>query len=994
MGFLLLLAFPVLAGTSFDKLRVGVWVPQPGNSTERALTRTLRDFGIPYKAACRMAELADCPCVVASGPLQEALLDKDDVRALYEYAQEGGRVFLSGEIGKSLFALAGVLWVEPSRRRYNMTLNPNARDPILRYVDRPEERTLRFGNPKLYTEVAFTFAAGEPRGEVLGEFDNNGAAFLRNDYGLGTVYYLGINWDAAILGPQVGQTFEAPVCWINGFEPTTDMFMLFLKAFQEAYVSPALSVPFSPAPYRTTLLLSHDVDTRESFPNSVAFARLEQRYGFTSTFFFTTKFFSDSIDTAYFNPKTIASIRQVHDMGFPIGSHSVSHFKDFYESPIGPELASDADYRPWEGVTLWGESRVSRNLLNALGFGVRSFRSGYLAYNPHLDSILELCGYSINSSVSANAIMCNFPFRGLRSRNLGAGESRVLDIPMTFDGDAPHDPLLPSNMDDRITRWTRVISANADNGAINTFMIHPTNTGYKLAAVEKLLLAVRKRDIWVGDLDTYATFYEKRADIRVRDAALSYRTLRLWLNVPSDSIPAGYSLSVLPSPGLRRIDVRDHRDRRVTFMQRKEGPALRLYSLGLDEKYYEYQRRLIAIIGALFCGIILFLGIFLFVQRWLERTGALRTASPAHTQAVLAALNSDTKMAQKARKVKKLGRLPLTRDILLSQMEFLKGSEAEETAFVYKSLKLYTRDLRALRSFRWWRRAGAAHNLGHLKMAEAERGLTPLLRDRQVEVRLAAVFALGRIEATRALPAILDAVLKSDPWTGRMMIQHLLPMKREAAEAFRGLLLDGTLPAPFLSAAAAAAGTLRDLDAVPLLTNLLDRTEKALRLSVIEALGKIGDDTVLDRLAQLFAETDCDIRLAALSALARLANPAAVPVILRLLGSNGGDTMRLPVLRSLLRFGSDGLDRLIALLEHGNPELSALSLQVIEEGGAFERLARDLADGTPADRARAERFFYLIVKQGRTRRLEDLSRTETFQHLAACLPVPAGAGGH
>jgi hypothetical protein len=78
---------------------------------------------------------------------------------------------------------------------------------------------------------------------------------------------------------------------------------MLLRAIYESNVNPFVLIHTIPDGFGSALLLSHDIDARESFRNWVAFATLEQRYGTSSTFFVTTKYFDDATDSGYYTPR-------------------------------------------------------------------------------------------------------------------------------------------------------------------------------------------------------------------------------------------------------------------------------------------------------------------------------------------------------------------------------------------------------------------------------------------------------------------------------------------------------------------------------------------------------------------------------------------------------------------------------------------------------------------------------------------------------------------
>src|SRR3970282_1638445 len=163
--------------------------------------------------------------------------------------------------------------------------------------------------------------------------------------------------------PQVAGSCEPARLWINSFEPSGDVFRLLLRGLYEDAVHPFLLVHTIPEGRQTALVLSHDVDARESFRNALDFARMEAALGVRSTFFVTTKYFTDSTDIGYYTPARARFIQQVKRMGFEVGSHSVSHSLSFGKFSVGSGQASRASYDPGR-PTVFCEVRGSQQLLD------------------------------------------------------------------------------------------------------------------------------------------------------------------------------------------------------------------------------------------------------------------------------------------------------------------------------------------------------------------------------------------------------------------------------------------------------------------------------------------------------------------------------------------------------------------------------------------------------------------------------------------------------
>lgn len=989
LHFLALLCIPLFSGQGFTSMQAGIYAPDTASTHFLAVRRTLETFGIPYTVSTRMAALKKCPAVIAAGPLREKSLVSAEVQEMYRYAEEGGALLLAGEIGKSLFPLAGITKAVASQKRFFIRVREPATDSILRYVTHRNEKTWRLGNPKLFKKTVWTFGAGLKDAAPLARFDDSTVALCRREVGPGKVYYLAVGWDAAILTPQIGMDREAQENWVNFFEPTTDMFMLLMKALYQASAFPYFYASLHPGFFRTSLILTHDVDARESFRNAVVFAKMEKRYGFKSTFFITTKNFTDSTDTAYFTPAAAGYVRELDSMGFSVGSHTVSHLKAMDRFPLGQRLAARSEYRPLVKKTLYGELQVSRWLLQDCGVRPLSFRTGHLSYPPQLAGALEECGYRINSTFSAGDVMCNFPFYALASRNLGAAETRVLEIPVTLDESMGF--LTKGNADKVVGHWASVIRENMDNEAVTTLLIHPNILGYKYRAEQALLEKVQSKKVWIGDLESYWRFHREREKVRVERAEYRNHTLVLTLNTPYEDIPADFSLVAGPWPAIKKIRVHDNRNKVLSFSMERESGRVRLWSIGLDQRFYEFQRKMVVSIAILFLAVILLLCAFLCFQRMAAKVRAKVEKPAEYEEKALAVLFSEQEPGEKVAGLRKLGRPDHARRILLEQTGYLKGKEKETLAGIYRVMGFFRRDIAELKKRGWWKRAAAAGRLGQLGDSDAEADLLPLLSDKQVEVRIAAAVALGQTRSIGAIPDIIKAVETSDPFTAGMMVQALVPVKAEARRYLIKMVEEEPSNPGLQAQAVAVLGELRDIEAVPALVPLLDSPDLDLKLAILTALGKISDEGVLPAVYPLLVSENEALRTAALRTVARIGSAAAVPELMKFAEAADARFAR-DAINALVSLGDAGKGELIRLILHG-ADRAPDALQALQECGYFDEQVMAYTSGN-IDRQfeHAEVFLTLLIRRGFVKRIGDLSTREGYERLAELLEQEKGKG--
>ncbi|HVH11001.1 MAG TPA: polysaccharide deacetylase family protein [Gemmatimonadales bacterium] len=514
-----------------------------------AVRDCLAIVGVPFEPTGEVAQAVRRPLVVIAGELTNREFTAAEREALYAYVERGGVVLATQVEGNTWFPLFGLTGAVPSRTNFRVTFSPG-RDPVLRYVNRPEERTISLGDPKLYAETIWSteYAVG-PGTQVLARYETGAAALTVNAYGRGLAYALGLGFKETSLIPQLARGFEAARHWINWFEPSGDVFRLLLRALYESSVHPFVLLHTVPEGKETGLCLSHDVDARESFPNSLPFARMEAALGVHSTFFVTTKYFSDSTDIGYYTPERVAWMRRVRALGAEVGSHSASHSPAFESFPIGSPGVGVDTYDPTH-PTVYGEARVSKQLLDRdLRQQTVGFRSGYLRYPSALLEVLEAAGYWFDSSVSAQWVLTNFPFFGFRRRSLGSPHSTVVEVPITLDDSRgeleARNFLTAETKDSALHTWLEVVRANAENNAISCLLIHPTDTTYKLETERRLIEAVQHQDAWIGTVGELARFWRARALLRPElERRVDGAPVIVLRGLARASIPRGQALLV------------------------------------------------------------------------------------------------------------------------------------------------------------------------------------------------------------------------------------------------------------------------------------------------------------------------------------------------------------------------------------------------------------------------------------------------------------------
>jgi hypothetical protein len=473
-------------------------------------THAFREMGIPFFVTRDLTEALRHPLLFIYPEVDGNTFTLVQARDLTQFVERGGTIFAQNVFWGVFKPLFGFRSFQPARYRHWVTFESEA-DPLLKYLDRPEEKRVRLADEHVNLLFTTTGYTSDGTSTVLARFEDGSAALLRRSLGKGTVYLIGVGFDDVIMRSQTNRHFQAPRAYVNAFEPGGDVWMLLLRAWYEYSSEDAVRLATVPNGQRSVVMLSHDIDWEYSVTNARMFAEMEQRHHVSSTFFMQTKYVSDVNSKAFFYGPNLDVLRDLAARGFEVESHTVIHSRAFNKFPYGTEQENYATYRPHNvgfeqavGGTVMGEVRVTKELLDGAIPGHRTifFRAGHLRFPPTLAEALVRCGYEFDSSFTAPDVMSNFPYALTFDRDF-EDESPIYEFPVTIE-DEESPPL-----GERIGKALDVILANADNGAANVVLIHTDNAKMKLMAEEALLNQL-PRNIAVTDMLSFARFWRAR----------------------------------------------------------------------------------------------------------------------------------------------------------------------------------------------------------------------------------------------------------------------------------------------------------------------------------------------------------------------------------------------------------------------------------------------------------------------------------------------------
>jgi hypothetical protein len=542
------------------------------------LTHALDVAGVPWIVTTSVDDAMQYSMVVTSsylagntfgtGALARASKDK-----LVAYVNGGGVLVTTNVYDAYLFPLFGISGHLVKKTRHAMSWQTATLDPTLSYFDDPNEQTISLGSPTRANVIAtrgYTLSTGT----ALARFDDASVAVARNAWGAGRAYALGFSYTDLIVRNQLDRDFRAERTTYNGFEPTSDTIMLFLRRIYES------SVPFAawrftaPYPARSVLMLTHDLHpSKKSFDGALEFAAYENGAGVSANYTVQTNYLADANGDSY-TPR-LPQLVALAATDPTIGTHTVGHFKDWADEthfPLGAPGNTKANYNPvtngttTTGGTVYGEIEVPKRLIETdAGVTVQTFRSGSLYWNDKQANVLDALGYRYDSSNSANDVLTNFPYLLKHDRAFDGATSSVYEIPMTLWDLG----LTGANYEAHVTHWLGVIDRNAANFAPTVLLSHPHYDGG--LAAEQSLVQQLAPGIATMDLDVFGDYWRARSGFRFRTTLQgNVLTITVLNATPLPSAP-GFSLFVEDGAELSGVVVRRANGTPLTFQTASAG---------------------------------------------------------------------------------------------------------------------------------------------------------------------------------------------------------------------------------------------------------------------------------------------------------------------------------------------------------------------------------------------------------------------------------------
>jgi len=534
----------------------------------------LKTAGIPFIVTTDVNVAKNYGLIVGSSKFDVATFNTAEKDTLISYVNKGGVLIAATVRDPYLYSLFGISSNANSTSHYTLKFNSFLNDPSFKWLNDTMEQTISLGKTT-FTAVINTRQYTVSGALALAVFDDNSTAITKRIYGSGTAYALGFSFRNLIITNQQNLDYGAHRFYSNGFEPTSDVVMLFVKGIYLAHAPKAVWLHTSPFNSKTTLMITHDVDATTAYDTMHYYADYEASKGIKASYLFTTHYINDGLLSDFYNLNSIPKVQYVLNKGHIGGSHSVGHFPDFDDEsvfPLGVLGNTPSNYIPYNSGsgptmagTVLGETEVSKNLLEQnFGINVKTFRAGYLCFHDKLINALDTLGYTISTTFSACDILTNFPYQQRKDRSYSGAPVNVWEYPMTISDDFLSNPITNINYPSKVAIWLDVLNRNMANNAPNNLLIHPTRR-YKLTAQQDFINGLPP-GVLVTNVEFFASYWRKR-DLVSFTSKISNDTL--IITVPAVQLPLDPAISFVIDKGqqLAHIKAQDESGNAITVIK-------------------------------------------------------------------------------------------------------------------------------------------------------------------------------------------------------------------------------------------------------------------------------------------------------------------------------------------------------------------------------------------------------------------------------------------
>ena len=156
--------------------------------------------------------------------------------------------------------------------------------------------------------------------------------------------------------------------------------------------------------------------------------------------------------------------------------------------------------------------------------------------------------------------------------------------------------------------------------------------------------------------------------------------------------------------------------------------------------------------------------------------------------------------------------------------------------------------LAAIKDADWWVRSRAGDALGKIGGPKVIDSVLELARDKDEDIRRAAIEILNQTKDERAIAQLIEATKDKDWWVSERAVDALAEIGSTKALPRLQEMLQ-TAPAKALPVVVRALGKVGTAVHIGLITPLLSRNEKEIRVEAISALGKLANEELAQQIS-------------------------------------------------------------------------------------------------------------------------------------------------
>ncbi len=487
--------------------------------------------GYDYIVTTDIEEAMEQDVILLANVITSTSFSREELLTLSEWIKNGGTFVSpaiksvppsSKEIVSEIFGIDATGGFTKSTDRPIIKWNEQYYgDRELEYIDEDHERETSLGGVKNFTFTPTTC-------EVLANYNNGNAAVARHTIGKGTAYLAGVTWRDVVQRNQLNKDQNSSREYNNGFEPSSDVWALFLRSIYAKTAGLSVWKFTVPAGYLQLLIPTHDCDSRTAYDAMHYMSDYEKSLGMKGHYFLTTHYYSDKMNfgqsylSDFYNAETIPLAAQLLNDGHTVGSHSVCHFPDFNKTR-NTDIVTRDEYAhratcsdgTSTGASTWAEIVMSKQIIEEdLGNNVRSFRSGHLCVNPDFHAMLEMGGYEFQSCYTGGDILSEFPFFGRFDNAWEKDQSKVLTMQLHISDVYNNKEGEPLNDDTWNTHrapdeWENAMQKLRGNYASAILLVHP-NREWKMTLQKRLIERLDRTEVGMYNFEDYGDFWISR----------------------------------------------------------------------------------------------------------------------------------------------------------------------------------------------------------------------------------------------------------------------------------------------------------------------------------------------------------------------------------------------------------------------------------------------------------------------------------------------------